>query len=323
MIRPRMKKSLYTWQVDLVNQGERLDSFVSQQLPELSRSQIQKRIKQGLILVQHASTSVHHFLKEGDVVDMIEENEAHTSKQKTENPSLLEAHQLPPLVIQKETADWMVIHKPVGLLVHPDRVQTQNTLVDLILAHDPHIAQIGGQPDRPGIVHRLDKEVSGLMVIAKTQMAYEHLQRQFAERRVKKTYIALVHHEVPQEEGEIKFRIARSSTKARMAARPEQEEEGQAAWTHYRVLRRFVGATFLELEILSGRTHQIRAHLLALRTPIMGDPLYQLKKTDRHIVCPRLMLQSIGLDFDDPSTGERLSFHLDADPAFKVLMTTL
>ena len=139
---------------------------------------------------------------------------------------------------------------------------------------------------------------------------------------MKKTYLALIHHTVPNEEGDIKFRIARSSTKARMAARPSQEEEGQAAWTHYRVKQRFTGATLLELEILSGRTHQIRAHLLAMRAPIMGDPLYQLKKTDRNVIPQRLMLQSVGLAFDDPASGVRQSFHLDPDPAFAMLMST-
>lgn len=317
MIRPIMNKPLHTWTIDSSSHDSRLDMFVSGQLPELSRSQIQKRIKDGTILLNKAKTSVHHFLKSGDLVEMMEGPQVTPQSEKVTETT--QETPLPPLVILRETSDWLVIHKPAGLMVHPDGVQEKGTLIDLLLAHDPKIASVGGSPERPGIVHRLDKEVSGLMVIAKNQAAFESLQRQFAERRVKKTYLALVHNELSQnqEEGDIKFRIARSHTKARMAARPEQEEEGQAAWTHYRILKRFVGATLVELEILSGRTHQIRAHLLAMRTPIMGDPLYQLKKTDRRLVSPRLMLQSIGLDFDDPTTGERESFHLDPDPSFE------
>ncbi len=308
-----------TFAVEPTDHGSRLDLFLQSRLVGFSRSQIQKRIKQGAILVNHKPASVHHFLKQGDVV---EEVLAPSAPSHSSPSTVIPSETLSPLAIIQETPDWLVINKPVGLLVHPDTVQTERTLVDLLVDHCPTIAHVGASPERPGIVHRLDKEVSGLMVIAKTQAAYENLQHQFAERRVKKTYLALIHHTVPNEEGDIKFRIARSSTKARMAARPSQEEEGQAAWTHYRVKQRFTGATLLELEILSGRTHQIRAHLLAMRAPIMGDPLYQLKKTDRNVIPQRLMLQSVGLAFDDPASWVRQSFHLDPDPAFAMLMST-
>lgn len=312
-----MTNPLHTWTVQEAENGMRLDLFLSSHLPDVSRSQIQKQIKQGRVLLNQGSTSVHHFLKTGDEIqlnDVLEEKSPVSHDRPSTEPALL-----PPLEIQQETASWMVINKPSGLLVHPDSIQEHGTLIDLLLAHDPQIAKVGGAPERPGIVHRLDKEVSGLMVIAKTEQAHEQLQRQFAQRKVKKTYLALVHGEMTQDEGDIKFRIARSSTKARMAARPEQEEEGQAAWTHYRVRQRFTGATLVELEILSGRTHQIRAHLLALKHPVMGDELYQLKKTDRRISAPRLMLQSIGLEFDDPENGTRQRFQLDPDPSFETM----
>lgn len=315
-----MKHPIHTWTIEAFQAKERLDVFLNEQLPDLSRAQIQKLIKNGTILLNQQTTSVHHFLKEGDVVEEYNAPMAEKTSTDAVHYSTGPIEKLAPLTIMKETADWLVINKPAGLLVHPDGVQEHGTLIDLLLEHDPKIASVGGSPERPGIVHRLDKEVSGLMVIAKTHAAYESLQRQFAERHVKKTYLALVHGEMPQEEGDIKFRIARSSTKARMAARPEKEEEGQAAWTHYRVKERFVGAALVEIEILSGRTHQIRAHFLALKHPVIGDTLYSLKKTDRNLVSPRLMLQSIGLEFTDPATGARQSFHLDPDPTFDLVI---
>jgi 23S rRNA pseudouridine1911/1915/1917 synthase len=129
----------------------------------------------------------------------------------------------------------------------------------------------------------------------------------------------MCHGSLPAEEGDIKFRIARSSTQPRMAARPSGEEEGKAAWTHYRVKERFKGATLVELEILSGRTHQIRAHMQAMQCPIMGDDLYAIKRTERKVSAPRLMLQSISLAFFDPSSGERKEFELAPIPAFETL----
>lgn len=220
------------------------------------------------------------------------------------------------LQVIDESADWIVLDKPAGLLVHPDAQHESGTLVDLLLAHDPKIAKVGEDPERPGIVHRLDREVSGLMLVAKTQAAYEALQEQMKRRTMEKTYLLLVHGQPPEESGDIKFRIARSSTQPRMAARPVGQAAGRAAWTHYRVLKRFHGAALVEADILSGRTHQIRAHFHALGCPVIGDPLYQIKKTMRHLQAPRLMLQSIRLAFDDPKDGTRKSYTLAPVAAF-------
>jgi 23S rRNA pseudouridine1911/1915/1917 synthase len=212
-----------------------------------------------------------------------------------------------------------VIDKPAGLLVHPDAKTKTGTLIDWLLAHDPTIGKVGEDPVRPGIVHRLDREVSGLMVVAKSQRAYDDLKRQFAERKVEKRYLALVYGRVMKDEGDIKLRIARSTSQARMAARPAHEAEGRAAWTHYRVRERLRGATLLDLEILSGRTHQIRAHLQAIGHPVVGDALYAPKKIPPRPVASRLMLQSVSLAFDDPASGERRSYSIPPDPAFREL----
>jgi len=303
------------WTIKLENMGERLDIFLTEKLAPLSRSAIQKAIKNGQITINEKKTTVHHLLKTGEKIQF------HESKKDSIIVPAIEKKREPiqnPTIIAESDA-WLVINKPAGLLVHPDTKTQEGTLVDWLIKHDPKIAKVGENPERPGIVHRLDKEVSGLMVIAKTQAAYESLQEQFAQHKIEKIYLAFVHGEVSKEEGDIKFRIARSSTKARMAARPSGEDEGRAAWTHYAIKERFVGATLVEVQILSGRTHQIRAHFLALGHPIIGDELYKRLKTDRRINAPRLMLQSIGLSFDDPQTHKRHTFSLEPDIAFDKL----
>jgi 23S rRNA pseudouridine1911/1915/1917 synthase len=335
---------MLTWTISLPDAGSRLDHFLVASNPSISRSQIQKLIKSEQITVNGKKAMVHRFLKENDVIDwkdqapaektpLIEKRFGSRSKPARERalknpkpPSIPDTrYPIPDTIpnvpsILEETTDWMVIDKPVGLLVHADSVHQESTLVDWAIAHDPNIAKVGEDPVRPGIIHRLDREVSGLMIIAKTQAAYDSFREQFRDRIVKKTYLALVHGVIEKDEGDIKFRIARSATNARMAARPSQEDEGKAAWTHFHVLERFRGATLVELEILSGRTHQIRAHLHALGRPVIGDSLYTLKKTDRNVKAPRLMLQSIRLSFQDPTTKEEKTFSLPPDHAFETLV---
>lgn len=307
-----------TWTIEAGDEGERLDLFLTFAWPDRSRSAIQKLIKTGHVTVNDATVTVHRFLKEGDIVAW--DGKEAERKPRIEAVAKPEAP-LPVLedLVVEETKDWIVLDKPSGLLVHADAKTTEGTLVDVLIAHDPAIAKIGEDPVRPGIMHRLDREVSGLMVVAKTQNAFDELKRQFASREVRKKYLALCHGSLPEEEGDIKFRIARSTTQPRMAARPSHEEEGKAAWTHYRVKERFKGATLVELEILSGRTHQIRAHMHAMQCPVMGDALYAIKKTERNVKAPRLMLQSVELEFTDPASGERKHFDLAPVPEFETL----
>lgn len=312
-----------TWTISINDAGSRLDHFLVTQLPDISRSQLQKAIKAEQVTVNGKKPMVHRFLKEGDEVTYHATRITQQASNEASSPILDTRFSIldtPSPTIIEETADWMVINKPIALLVHADSVHQEPTLVDWLLEHDPAIAKVGEDPVRPGIIHRLDREVSGLMIIAKTQAAYDAFREQFRDRIIKKTYLALVHGVIEKDEGEIKFRIARSATEARMAARPSQEEAGKAAWTHYHVLERFRGATLVELEILSGRTHQIRAHMHALGRPVIGDTLYALKKTDRNVKAPRLMLQSIRLSFLDPKTKEEKSFSLPPDPAFAKLV---
>jgi 23S rRNA pseudouridine1911/1915/1917 synthase len=313
----------HRFEIEDLNAGDRLDVFLTSAFEgEKTRSAIAKALKAGGATVNGKPASVHHFLKAGDVVEFDETPKEQKSSSKTKKTSAASTKQLPKLNIIEEHAGWLVINKPSGLMVHPDAVTEHGTLVDLLVTHDPAIAKIGEDPSRPGIMHRLDKDVSGLMVIAKTQDAYDHLKKQFAEHSVEKHYLALVHGEVSHDEGDITFRIARSSRGGRMAAVPTGSKEGKAARTHYKVIKRFRGATLLELEIFSGRTHQIRAHMHGLGHPVIGDSLYTIRQTDRNVTAPRLLLQSIVLSFTDPETESRVRFTLPADPAFDAVTKT-
>jgi 23S rRNA pseudouridine1911/1915/1917 synthase len=298
----------HIWTITNDDADARLDVFLAGKLPDITRSRIAKLLKSGAGKVNGRQASVHRFLHPDDVVEF--GTEGSSSGQAEVAPEDRPTIPPPKLHVIDETPGFIVLDKPAGVLVHPDGKQLTGTLVDALLAHDPKIAKIGEDPERPGIMHRLDKEVSGLMVVAKTQDAFDGLKAQFAEHSVDKVYLALVHGEMEQDEGDIKFRIARSKTKSRMAARPAHEEEGRAAWTHYRTLKRFKKASLLELSIFSGRTHQIRAHLLALNHPVIGDVLYGRKSEDRKIKSPRLMLQCVKLGFKDPTTGEPHEYEL-------------
>ena len=316
---PTLKWTVTEDQVDM-----RLDHFLTQETDK-TRSSLQNAIKKGLVTVSGQKPTVHRFLRLGDEIIFTPEvkpTALERAEEKVKNPEL----RLPTLasILIDTHPDYYVINKPAGLMVHPDNRGEGDTLVDVILTAEPEIVKVGEDPSRPGIVHGLDKDVSGLMLIARTQKGFDALKDEFAQRNVKKTYIVLVHGALPHDEDDIKFRIARSTSKARMAALPQNDSEGKAAWTHYRVLERFRVATLAEVEILSGRTHQIRAHMHALGCPVIGDGLYTIKKTEfDRTKSPKLLLQSVGIQFTDPETGERKSYTIERDPAFAQVMADL
>lgn len=304
-----------TWIVDAAHVDARLDVFLTEANTQGTRSAIQKALKQGKVTVNGKPTTVHRWLKEGDKIEWPAEDLV--------KRDAIRNQVMPEPRIIKETADWIVVDKPCGLLTHPSSSSQEPTLVEWFLKHVPEASKVGEDPIRPGIVHRLDREVSGLLVLAKNQATFDALKKGFSSRTVEKRYLAMVHGEILEEENDIKLAIARSTSKARMAARPK-EQEGKAAWTHYKVRERFVGATLLDVEILSGRTHQIRAHFHGIGHPIIGDTLYTRKQTDRNIKQPtRILLQSVHLAFTDPTTGERETFDLPTDPAFATMSVTL
>jgi len=294
------------------NQGQRLDRFLNERLSDQTRSQIKKMIKKELILVNDQPTKVHHFLKPGDRIKIppspptgeFGEASKNAAKglqptyhadlfaealAKAEAPSSREAKAdlLLPKIIH-ETPDFLVLEKPAGLLVHPTAKGETDTLVDWLLQKYPAIKNVGEQNYRQGIIHRLDKDVSGIMVVAKTQTAYLHLKEQFKNRLVKKEYLALVYGHLTQREGEIDLPIGRSK-EGQFVAHPRRgkdkfQNQDKVAKTKYKVLEYIKDYTLLSIQILTGRTHQIRAHLCAIGHPILGDLIYQPKKPFFHFL---------------------------------------
>jgi len=277
----------------------RLDKFLARQLKDLSRSQIQKLIKQRAITVSGLSVSPHYGLKAGDIIKITEKPyrpEKTTEKNLPKNP--------PDIKIMAETEEFLVINKPAGLTVHG---RAPYTLADWFKAKYPGLARVGDDPERPGIVHRLDKDVSGLLVIAKTQAAFNDLKKQFQNRTVKKQYTALVYGKIKQDSGLINFPIKRAQDGYKMAAIPltvkgETAVEGRQAETHFQIIKKFINYTLLKITIKTGRTHQIRVHLAAYDHPLVGDNIYATAKTRRQnkkLGLSRIFLIADQLSFTD------------------------
>lgn len=207
----------------------------------------------------------------------------------------------------KENKEFLVINKPAGLLVHGAGHIKEKTLADQLLKDYPGLAKVGEDPERPAIVHRLDKLVSGLMVIPKTQASFDNLKEQFQARKIGKEYTALVYGQIETDEGEIDFPIKRSSRGFKMAAIPktikkETNPDGRQAITEFRVIKKFINYALLKVKIKTGRTHQIRVHLLAFGHPIAGDDLYSTKKTrekNKKLNLGRIFLVATKLGFKD------------------------
>jgi 23S rRNA pseudouridine1911/1915/1917 synthase len=241
--------------------GERLDRFLALAQPDLSRTQIQTLIRDGHVRVNQASARPSQRLRAGDLVEVEPPPPRVVS---------LEPEDIP-LAIVYEDEHLLVIDKPAGLVVHPGAGVPSGTLVHALLHHDPAIAGVGGA-GRPGIVHRLDKDTSGLMVVARTPRAYRALIEAMRDRRVRRVYHALVWGEPPSDAGEIRGAIGRDPRhRQRMAV---VTRGGKSAHTHWRVLERFGVAALLEARLESGRTHQIRVHFAHLGMPVIGDPVY-------------------------------------------------
>lgn len=217
-----------------------------------------------------------------------------------------------PVEIIADTSDYLVVNKPSGLLVHPTGKGEADTLADWLIERYPAVAKVGESPERPGLVHRLDREASGVMVIAKTPEMFSCLKKQFQNRTVEKEYLVLVHGKIARDDGVIDFVLDRGAS-GRMAARPKADiltlkgvkhaQAGRAAVTEFFVEKRFVRFTLLRVRIHTGRTHQIRAHMLAYNHPVVGDTLYMNKKLNlkRDRELGRLFLHAHKLCFDDLS----------------------
>lgn len=304
----------------------RLDKHLSQLHPEFSRAHLQKLIKDGKILINNKKTSPHYQIKSDDKIVEIITPPAEID---------LSPDPLIKLEIVCEDENYLVINKPAGLVVHPSESVKSHTLVNAILSHCPQVKnirdplvtndQLLATNLRPGIVHRLDRDVSGLMVIAKTQAAFDDLKRQFQNRKIKKKYTALVYGNVVKDQGEINLSIGRSKDGHKMSARHQPKLNDKTAITKYRVVKRFKVFTLLKIQTLTGRTHQIRVHLRAIGCPIVGDQTYKTNKTKKRknkIEIARIFLYADYLEFHDLKNQTK-TFKLDLPDELENILKNL
>jgi len=276
--------------------GIRLDKFVVEKCPELSRTHAQKLIDDGYITVNGHVAKASLKLNAGDRVDIVIPPTP---------PSPL-APEAIPLNIVYEDDDLLVVDKPAGLTVHPAPGHLEHTLVNAILSHFPHLADISDSL-RPGVVHRLDKDTSGVMLVAKNKIAQDNLINQFKSRSIMKAYLVLVKGRLTPERGIIEAAIGRDpSNRKRMAV----VTLGREARTEYQVIKYAGNYTLLEVVMETGRTHQIRVHLSAIGYPVVGDPVYGIKSP--HL--SRQFLHACRLGFKLPSTGEYVEFESELPP---------
>ena len=275
---------------------ERLDVFLAAREPELTRSQLKRLVAEGNILLNGSTSKASNRVRVGDLVSVT-----------VPEPRPVDLTPEPiPLDVVYQDSEMLVVNKPAGLTVHPGAGHPSHTLVNALLALCPDLKGIGGEI-RPGIVHRLDKDTSGLMVVAKSGPAHASLAGQIKDRKVRKGYLALAEGRVAPDEGRIDAPIGRDRrNRKRMAV----VLGGRYAVTEYRVLKRFAEHTLVEVFPETGRTHQIRVHFAYTGNPLMGDPLYG----GRRAFLDRQFLHAHFLGVHHPSTGEYLEFRIQLSP---------
>lgn len=278
--------------------GERIDAFIARTLAHLSRTRVQALIKQGSILLNERPAKASEKLEPGDTILVREPAEEIRDDANVAEPALS-------LEILFEDDQIIIVNKPAGMVVHPAAGHKSNTLADIVLAHAPAIAQAidPANQHRPGIVHRLDKDTSGLLIVAKTPAALMNLAHQFQQHTVTKRYLAMVEGHLPMAEGAIEAPIGRDQRhRQRMAI---TAQHGRQAHTLFWVEREFARFTLLRVQIVTGRTHQIRVHLAAIGHPVAGDHVYGRPQTPEP---PRMFLHAAELQFQHPTTDQALTF---------------
>ena len=290
------------------NINQRLDMYIASLDLDLSRSMAQKLIENGSVLVNEKIPKISYKTKLRDKIKINIEEPKETS---------LVAQEIP-LDIIYEDNDILVVNKPKGMVVHPGNGNPDGTLVNAVLNHcKDSLSGIGGEI-RPGIVHRLDKDTSGLIIIAKNDKAHINLSEQIKERKVNKIYTALVRGVIPEDEATINMPIGRSKTdRKKMAVR----KDGKEAITHITVIKRYKNYTLLKVKIYTGRTHQIRVHLAEIGYPVVGDEVYSNGKNEFGV--HGQMLHSTSLEFVHPITGEKLHFEAPLPKYFKEILDKL
>lgn len=290
------------------NINQRLDMYIASLDLDLSRSMAQKMIENNQVLVNEKPVKTSYKTKLDDNI-----------KIKIAEPKMAEIKaQEIPLDIIYEDNDIVVVNKPKGMVVHPGNGNPDGTLVNAVLNHcKGSLSGIGGEI-RPGIVHRLDKDTSGLIIIAKNDKAHINLSKQIQDRKVKKIYTALVRGVIPEDTATIDMPIGRSKTdRKKMAVR----KDGKEAITHIKVLKRYRNYTLVKVKIDTGRTHQIRVHMAEIGYPVVGDEVYSNGKNEFNV--HGQMLHSTSLDFTHPVTGEEMHFEAPLPGYFKDIIDEL
>lgn len=295
--------------VDESNSNQRLDKFLSTYFNELSRSHIAKLIDDENCLVNKKVIKSSYKLKTGDVIEI---NIPEAKELEIEKENI-------PLDIVYEDSDILIINKPQGMVVHPANGHYEHTLVNAILHHCHDLSGINGVM-RPGIVHRIDKDTSGLICVAKNDKAHLSLAEQLKDHTMSRTYIALVKGVIPENSGEINLPIGRDShNRQKMAVTRSNSKE---AITYFKVLQRFSDHTLVECHLKTGRTHQIRVHLSYIGYPVEGDPLYSGRKYDTLYKNGQLLV-AVGLRLIHPSSNKEMEFKIDLPDYFKEVISQL
>ena len=288
---------------------ERLDKFLSAVLPDQSRSYLQKMIKDGSVLVNGKAQKASYRIEDQDevLVDLPELKEPE-----------IEAENIP-LDILYEDDDLLMVNKPKGMVVHPSAGHLTGTLVNAVMYHCKDcLSGINGVM-RPGIVHRIDMDTTGVLVICKNDKAHNHVAAQLKEHSITRKYRAIVHGVIKEEEGTVDASIGRHPVeRKKMAA---GVKNGKRAVTHYRVLQRFRNHTYIECQLETGRTHQIRVHMASIGHPLLGDTVYGPAKNPLHLQGQTLHAQVLGLIH--PSTGEYLEVEAPLPEYFEKLLKSL
>ena len=290
------------------NEGKRIDAYISNAYKELSRTAIQRLIDEGKITVNGNNTKASYKVQMGDVINIQEDKPVETNIKPQEIP----------LEILYEDKDLIIVNKPKGMVVHPANGNPDGTLVNAVMSIcKDSLSGIGGEL-RPGIVHRLDKNTSGAIIVAKNDKSHINLSNQLKNHEIKKVYIALVKGIVKENEATINIPIARSKQDRKKMA---VDAKGKEAITHFKVIQRFDDCTLLEVKLETGRTHQIRVHLSYIGHPIIGDNVYSSGKNKWNVVGQCLHAKS--LDFKHPITGDQIHVEAELPDYFKEILNSL
>lgn len=304
--------SKYNFTADDSDEGTRLDNYLSEFFDDISRSKIQNAIKDGQVLVNSQVKKPAYNLKAEDKIDAEFTEQAEKTFITPQNIEL-------DIVFEDE--NMLVVNKPSGMLTHPSAIERENTLVNALLyKYGQNLSDINGDLRR-GILHRLDRNTSGLLMVAKNNKTHEFLAEQIKQRLVVKKYLAIVNGVINKDEGIIDFSVGRHLKQPHKMAVVKEEDGGRPSLTGFKVLKRFKEATYLELDLKTGRTHQIRVHLSHIKHPIINDTLYNARGSK--VKTQEQVLQSYKLRFTKPFSDDIIELEIEPDEKIKKVLRYL